>query len=43
MAATQTMSGSVGWTMMRPMCMERFRPMFFQLLPPSRERYTPSP
>src|SRR6267143_972682 len=28
---------------MRPMCSELFSPTFFQLLPPSSERYTPLP
>ena len=37
------MSGFFGSTTIRPMCSLAFNPMFFQFLPPSSERYTPSP
>src|SRR5437879_1842013 len=42
-AATKTMLLSRGSTTMRPMCSDFLSPIFFQLLPPSSERYTPSP
>ena len=41
--ATKMMSGLVGCTTMRPICSEFFRPILSQDLPPSSERYTPSP
>src|SRR5689334_9985771 len=41
--ATQTMSGFVGCTTMRPMCSLVLSPMLSHVLPPSSERYTPSP
>jgi hypothetical protein len=37
------MSGFVGCTTMRPMCSLALSPMLFHVLPPSSERYTPSP
>src|SRR5437016_4481000 len=37
------MLGSLGWTLMRPIWKDFLRLMFFQVLPPSVDLYTPSP
>src|SRR5690606_3101562 len=42
-AATQTISGFDGWTMMREICSEVFRPVLVHDMPPSVLLYTPSP
>src|SRR3954447_19777875 len=42
-APTNTVSGLVGWIQILPIWYEAFRPMFFQVLPPSVDLYTPSP
>src|SRR5437660_5494250 len=42
-AATYTTSGFFGWITIRPMCRVASSPIFFQVFPPSRDLYAPSP
>src|SRR5215470_18254596 len=42
-SATNTMSGLVGWMITFPIARESRSPTFFQVLPPSKLLYTPSP
>src|SRR5213078_4633286 len=42
-AATYTTAGFFGWITIRPMCRVASSPIFFQVFPPSRDLYAPSP